>query len=372
MSDVRVRTVRTDADLTAFIEVAWSVQKGDPNWVPPLRKEVRTLLAVGHPVWAKAERELFLIERGGRVVGRIAAIMDTAFIEYQGELAGAWGFFECEKDQEAATALFDAARQWCLSRGLAFMRGPFNPSTNYEIGMLVEGFDTPPTIMMPYNPPWYPLLVEDCGQIKEKDILTFLFLRGHQAPEALTRTARHLREKGGITIRHARKKNLRADVELMCRLYEESWGQNWGFTPMSPDEVSLMAESLMPILDEDMAFFINVEGEPVAISLVLPDVNPLLKRLDGSLGLTGVVKYLLYKNEIRGTRALLFGIKPEFRQMGLPLVLLDYVLALQDKKPQYHYLEAGWTLEDNDAINLLLEDFGGRQNKRYRIYRQDL
>lgn len=372
MSDVRVRAVATKADLDRFVAVAWTVQGGSANWIPPLRKDVKTLLSPTHPVWGRAERELFLAERDGRVVGRIAAIMDTAFIEFQGELAGAWGFFECEKDAEAASALFDAAREWCQARGLTHMRGPFNPSTNYEIGLLVEGFDLPPTIMMPYNPPWYPALVEDCGMVKEKDLLAFAFPRHPVIPEGLLTISRRLREKGEVTIRHAERKNLKAEVALMCSLYEAAWRENWCFTPMSAGEVDLMAESLLPIVDEDLAFFLYVQGQPAGVGLILPDVNPLLKRLDGAIGLTGVFKYLRYKHEIRGARALLFGVKPEYKQMGLPLVLLDYMLEIREKKPQYEYLECGWNLEDNDAINMLLTDFGGRATKRYRIYRQDL
>lgn len=372
VSDLQVRSVRTAAELDAFIQVAWSVQGADPNWVPPLRKEVKRLLGPSHPFWARAERELFLAERGGCVVGRICAIKDTAFIEHQGEQAGAWGFFECQHDQEAAQALFDAAAQWCRARGLVLMRGPFSPSTNYEIGMLVEGFDVPPAIMMTYNPPWYPALVEGCGLTKEKDLYAYLFLQGHQTPERLLKAIKRLRRNAEISVRHTTRKTLRADVELMCRLFEESWRDNWGFTPMNPAEIDLMAESLLPILDEDLAFVINYSGEPVAIALLLPDVNPLLKRLNGSLGLRGVLKYLLHRREIRGTRVTLFGIKPEFRKRGLPLVLLDYLIEHVGGNPKYDYLEAGWTLEDNDAINSLLEQFGGRRYKRYRIYRQDL
>lgn len=372
MSGVHVRPVVSAADLKAFVQVPWDIQGQDPNWVPPLRKEVRRLLSPPHPFWLRAERELFLAERDGRVVGRIAAIMDTAFIEYQNELAGAWGFFECERSQQCADALFDAARQWCQSRGLTHFRGPFNPSTNYEIGLLVEGFDSPPTIMMTYNPPWYAELVEGAGLAKEKDVLAFHFSREAAVPDWALAVSRRLREKGDVTIRQVSKKNLHKDVELMCRLYEQSWADNWGFVPMSPGEVTAMVESLLPILDEELAFFLYVGDDPAGVGLILPDVNPLLKRFNGSVGLLGIFTYLRYKAEIRGTRALLFGVTPQYRQMGLPLVLLDYMMELQARKTQYDTLESGWNLEDNQAINLLLEDFGGRAYKRYRIYRQDL
>ncbi|MDR3639985.1 MAG: hypothetical protein P4L39_01530 [Humidesulfovibrio sp.] len=372
MADLSVRPARTGADMDAFIKTAWAVQGDDPNWVPPLRKEVRDLLSPGHPFWARAERELFLAERGGRVVGRIAAIKDMAFIEHQHEQAGAWGFFECEHDPRTARALFDAAADWCRARGLAHMRGPLNPSTNYEIGMLVEGFDTPPTIMMTYNPIWYPELVEASGLVKEKDLYAFLFLHGHQPPEQVAKAVQRLRRNPAITVRHTTKATLNEDVRLMCRLFEESWKDNWGFTPMNPAEIDLMAKSLKPILVEKLAFILSYAGEPAAIALLLPDVNPLLKRLDGSIGLSGIFKYLLYRHEIRGTRVVLFGITPEYRKRGLPFVLLDYLLENVTRDPKYDYAEASWTLEDNDAINSLIEGFGGRRYKRYRIYRREL
>ncbi len=372
MNDVQIRTVRTGAELDDFIQVPWSVQGNDPNWVPPLRREVKELLGPKHPFWLRAERELFLAVRDGQVVGRIAAIKDMTFIEHQREQAGAWGFFECQHDLEAARALFDAAAGWCRARGLTHMRGPFNPSTNYEIGMLVEGFDMPPTIMMLYNPPWYPELVEACGLVKEMDLYGAIFVQGYKPPERMMKIIERLRRNPSITVRHTTRSTLKDDVQLMCRMFEESWKDNWGFTPMNPAEIDLMAKSLLPVLDKDLAFVINYDGEPVAIALLLPDVNPLLKRMNGSIGLTGIIKYLLYRHEIRGSRVVLFGIKPEYRRRGLPLVLLDYLLEHMDGNPKYDFVEAAWTLETNDEINSVIAAFGGRRYKRYRIYRREL
>ncbi|HWR03512.1 MAG TPA: hypothetical protein VN419_05790 [Humidesulfovibrio sp.] len=368
MSDVRVRPVASAADLDTFVDLPWRIQGQDPNWIPPLRKEVKALLSPGHPFWRKAEACLFLAERDDRVVGRIAAIMDTAFIEYQNELAGAWGFFECERDQQAASALFGAVRDWCLSRGLVLIRGPFNPSTNYEIGLLVEGFDSPPTIMMTYNPPWYAELVEGCGLAKEKDVLAFQFRRGHRVPQWAEDVSRRLTAKGEVSIRHMDKKRLLEEVRLMSALYRSAWGRNWGFVPMSEDEIAATAEGLLPILDEELAFFLYVGEDPAGVGLILPDVNPLLKRLGGKIGVAGMIKYLLYKSEIKGLRGLLFGVKPEYQQMGVPLVALRYVVDILERKQQYRTLEMSWTLEDNAGVNNLLMEFGGACYKRYRIY----
>jgi len=371
MASLIVRPVAGAADLQAFIDLPWAVQGQDPNWVPPLRSEVKKILDMGHPFWQRAERQLFLAERGGRPMGRIAAIMDMAHVEYWQELAGAWGFFECENDQEAASALFEEAQAWCMGKGLTHFRGPFNPSTNYEIGMLVQGFDVPPAIMMNYNPPWYCKLVEGAGLAKEKDLLAFEFRRGHKLPQWVLDIANRLVDKGEVRLRHMDKKNLLSEVELMSSLYQAAWARNWGFVPMSHAEIEAMAESLLPILDEDMAFFLYVGDDPAAVGLMLPDVSPLLKRLNGKLGMAGLVKYLLYKSEIRGVRALLFGVKPQYHQMGVPLAALHYVLEKAETKTRYETLEMSWNLEDNEAINNLLLDFGGRVSKRYRLYRKD-
>lgn len=359
-------------DLDAFIQTAWDIQGHDPCWVPPLRADVRHLLEISHPFWTHAERELFLAERGGNVVGRIAAIKDEAFITQHGEQAGAFGFFECERDAGTAKALFEAAANWCRACGLAVMRGPFNPSTNYEIGTLVEGFDSPPLIMMPHNPPWYPELIGACGLSKEKDLYAYRFEKGHKVPEGAARRAAATRANPDIGMLYTRRGTLRRNVGLMCELFDEAWKDNWGYVPLNPDEVWLMARDVDFILTEQLAFAMTYKGEPAALFMFLPDVNPLLGRLNGSIGLSGVFKYLHHRNEMRGTRLLLCGIKPEFRGLGLSYALLDYMQTQLFNNPRYDYHEISWVLEDNTAMNARMESFGARRSKRYRIYRMEL
>lgn len=372
MPERRIRPVATRTDLDAFIQAAWDIQGNDPNWVPPLRADLRRLLETSHPFWTHAQRELFLAERGGKVVGRIAAIKDEAFIAQHSEQAGAFGFFECERDAGTATALMDAAADWCRARGLALMRGPFNPSTNYEIGTLVESFDSPPPIMMPHNPPWYPELMEACGLAKEQDVFAYRFERGHRPPEAAARRAAQAGANPDIGLLFTRRGTLGRNVDLMCELFAEAWKDNWGFVPLNPAEVRLMAKDVDFILSEKLAFAITVKGEPAALIMFLPDVNPLLRRLNGSIGLRGVFQYLLHRNEMRGTRLLLCGIRPKFRGQGLSYVLLDYMQRQLFDNPRYDYHEISWVLEDNAAMNARMESFGARRSKRYRIYRMEL
>lgn len=369
---VTIRPATARADLEAFIQLAWDIQGGDPHWVPPLRADVRRLLDTSHPFWRHAQRELFLAVRDGRTVGRIAAIRDEDAIAQGAGQAGAFGFFECEDDTETARALFGAAADWCRARGLTRLRGPFNPSTNYEIGLLVEGFDSPPAIMMPHNPPWYAGLVESCGLAREKDVLAFRFRSGHRAPEDALKRAEALRANPDIAFRFLRRGTLRRDADMLCQIFNDAWKDNWGFAPMRPEEIRLMARDVDFILSEELAFAVTFRDEPAALFLFLPDVNPLLKRLNGSIGLRGALQYLLHRGDMRGTRLLLCGIRPKFRGLGLSYALLDYMQTRLFPSSRYDFHEVGWVLEDNAAMISRMERFGAHVAKRYRIYSREL
>jgi GNAT superfamily N-acetyltransferase len=202
--------------------------------------------------------------------------------------------------------------------------------------------------------------------------LAFLFTRDYEPPDWASSLAGMFCQKSEITIRKANRRNLEADLLLMNRMYNECWTHNWGFVPMTDEEIKESAKPMYHFLDPDVAFFICHEDEPVGFCLILPDLNPLLKRFNGRLGLSALIKKYLYWSEIKGLRGLLFGVKEQYRQMGLPLVALGHLMRTLRKKDQYHYLELGWNLEDNHAINRLYEDFGAKPYKRYRIYRKDL
>jgi hypothetical protein len=371
---VRIVPVRAQNDLAAFVDLPWSLYRGDPLWVPPIRDEVRRLLTVGdHPFWADAERELFLAVRDGRAVGRIAAIVDRRYNRLHDERMGIFGFFEAERDPETVALLFAAAEGWLSERGMAFVRGPLNPSTNYEVGLLVQGFDSSPTLMMTYNPPHYAESVALCGYRKEKDLLAFLYRTGNPLPDWILELSRRLRDREEVTVRKANRRRLDDDMKLMNRIYAECWSRNWGFVPMSDDEISASARTLAHIMDEDLTFFLCHRGDPVGVCLMLPDVNPLIKRVDGSLGFLSLVKMLYYwSSDVTGVRGLLFGVKEEYRQMGLPLVAFAHLHEAFAKKPQYRYVEFGWNLEDNEAINNAYREGGLEQHKRYRIFRKEL
>ena len=374
MAGVEVVPVRRRQEMRAFIELPWKIYRDDPQWVPPIKSKVAHLLdPERHPFWRFAQRELFLARRGPEVVGRVAAILDRRYNDYQQEKMGAFGFFECTRDPEAAAALFAAAGAWVRDQGLTFLRGPLSPSLNYEAGLLVQGFESPPTLLMTYNPPYYLELVKLSGFRKEKDLFTYLFTPEHRPPAWTLELGERLLSRGEITVRRMEPRRFDDEVRLLTGIFIDSWKNNWGFSPPTFEEVRAMVQEIYPIIDLDLAFFLLFKGEPVGVCIIIPDLNPLLKRFNGKLGLGALVKKHLYWHEITGFRGFILGVKEDYRQMGAPFVALAYLMRMAAaKKADYAYVELGWNLEDNQAINLLYEEGGLTPHKRYRIYRKDL
>jgi hypothetical protein len=374
MADVDIITVERESDLRDFVDLPWRIYAAYPRWIPPLKKEVRYMLdPARHPFWESAERILFLARRGSQTVGRIAGIIDRCYNQFHNEKMGIWGFFECADDQEAAAALFSSVETWARQKGMTFIRGPLNPSTNYEVGLLIEGYDHPPALMMTYNPPYYPGLVESCGFAKEKDLLAFLIDGGdYRLPEWMDSLAGRIARKKGIHIKHMDPRDADAEFALIREIYNDSWSSNWGFVPLSTNEIRDIQKNVMKFADTDLAFFIYYENEPVAVCVIFPDINPLLKRLNGRIGVMGLLKAVLYRREIKGMRLLIFGVKDKFRQMGIPILAFHHIYEVARKKEKYRHLELGWTLEDNESINSLIEESGAKRYKKYRIFRKPL
>ncbi|MDE7371681.1 MAG: hypothetical protein K2N07_08090, partial [Desulfovibrio sp.] len=276
----RIEPVSTSEEFSAFIDLPWRILGHFPLWVPPLKSEDRALLTPGkHPFWETARRELFLAWRDGRPVGRIAAIVDEKYNAYAGQSCGAFGFFDCEDDPEAAHGLLAAARDWLAREGMTYLRGPLNPSTNYTCGLLVDGFDRPPAIMMPWNPPWYARLLESWHLRKEEDLFAYLIERKSLVlPDWLTEEVARLKAEGRFTARTSSKATMAADIRAMLEIYRESWADNWGFSPLSPGEAERHVKELKTILDPDFFLLFFHKGEPAAGMVALPDMNPLLKR----------------------------------------------------------------------------------------------
>jgi len=373
MAGVDIVIVEGKAALKEFINLPWSLYASYPNWVPPLKKEVERLLDVSkHPFWEFSERILFLARRGSKTVGRIAGIVDGHYNQVHDEKMGIWGFFECADDPEVAAALFSRVEDWVIQKGMTFLRGPLNPSMNNEAGLLIEGFQYPPVVGMTYNPPYYQRLIESCGFEKEKDLLAFLIDGEYRLPEWMDRLAERTAKKKGVRIRHVDPKKMDAEFALIREIYNDSWSGNWGFVPLTENEMKEIQKNVKPFADPDLVFFIYYDDEPAAVCVIFPNVNPLLKRLNGSIGLMGIIKALLYRREITGLRLIMFGIKEKYRQLGLPMLAFQHIYEVARQKKGFKDLEMGWTLEDNESINFLTEETGAKRYKTYRIFRKPL
>ena len=366
---------RSKQEFDQFMDLPWSLYERGSLWTPGLKSQDRELLTPGeHPFWESARRELFLVLRDGRAIGRIAAIVDEKYNAYANEKCGAFGFFECANDPEAAHALLDAAYGWLAAQGMRFMRGPLNPSANYTCGLLVHGFDLAPTIMMPWNPPYYAELLETWHLRKEQDLFAYQIERSRLTPpEWLSEEVTRLKAEARFTCRTSSKATLAEDIRAMLELYKVSWAKNWGFSPLSDGEAEQHVKELKSVLDPEFFVLFFHNNEPAAGMVALPDMAPLLRRLNGKLGISALWHWWQSRAEIRGGyRIILFGIREEFRLMGLPLLLLDFMLEKARQHPHFQWVEGSWVLEDNTPVNDLLEDFSGQLTKRYRLYRREI
>ena len=373
MSAVIVEPVRGQRQLREFIRLPWAIYKNDPNWVPPLQYMVKRLLDPRrHPFWQSARRELFVAHINGEPVGRIAALVDERWQSYRSNNDAAWGFFECRHNPQAAALLFDRAEKWAAGQGADLIIGPFNPSTNYEVGLLVKGFDTPPALMMTYNPPYYADLATLSGYEKHKDLLAFRLESGYEIPAWGRPILERIKKNSRISFQFMDTSRLDQQINEMSAIYEECWADNWGFVPMMPAEIKESASLLVRLADPELGFFMLQGDEKVGVCLLLPDINQLFKRLNGKLGISGLYKYLMHRKKITALRGLLFGTTSKVRNKGLPAIAFEYVVNILARKPQYRHVEMGWTLEENQSINDLFIKAGLEPCKRWRIYAKAL
>jgi GNAT superfamily N-acetyltransferase len=368
LGEVDVVAVNDKKSLKQFIELPYSLYRGQPHWVPPLRIATKELLdREKHPFYRDAEAEFFLARKNGNIVGRVAAIIDRAHNRFHKEEAGFFGFFECQDDPAAATALLDAGRKWTSARGAKFMRGPVSPSTNYECGLLVDGFDSDPMVMMPYNPPHYARLLEQAGLRKVKDLYAYLSNANTISMAKIERVSDKALRQTGVRVRPINLKNFQAEVEKVWEIYNSAWERNWGFVPMSREEFLLQGKEMKQILKPDLVLIGEVEGRVVGFALALPDVNQALKPAGGSLLPTGLLKILYYQRLIRSVRVLALGVVEEYRASGLAAGFYA-TLVRNARRLGFGDCEMSWILEDNVLMNRSLEVMGARRYKIYRLY----
>jgi GNAT superfamily N-acetyltransferase len=364
---IRTEEVLTRRQRKEFVRFPWLVYRGDPLWVPPLLMERKAFIDPRkNPFFQHADIALFLARCNGRPAGRIAAIINHNHNRFHQDRVGFFGLFECLDDWDVAKALLDTASAWLRQRGMEVMRGPASFSTNEEIGLLVDGFQESPMIMMPYNPPYYAAFLERYGFRKEKDLCAFI-RSAHDMPERLYRLADKIKEKGRFQVRKLRMAELKEEILRFKSVYESAWERNWGFVPMTEAEIDHMAAELKRILDPDLVFFVEIGGKIVGFSLTLPDVNQALKRVNGRLFPFGFMKLMYHFRRIDQVRVLLLGVAQGYRRMGIDAVL--YMETFKEGiKKGYKRGEFSWILEDNDAMIRPLEAIGASRYKTYRVY----
>jgi GNAT superfamily N-acetyltransferase len=370
---VEVTPVANGRELKAFIAYPYELHRNDPVWIGPLRHDVDVVLSPKkNPFWDHAAAQHFLARANGKIVGRISAIDNKSHNEVHEEKVGFFGFFESIDDPAVAKALFDAAAAWLRARGLDTMRGPASPSMNDEAGLLVDGFQYRPAVMMPHNPQYYVPLVEGAGFTKVKDLLVFQG-SGTQYPERLRRVVDLLEKRYGITVRTLDMKKFPDEVAVIKKIYNKAWEKNWGFVPMTERELEHLAQQFKPVIVPEMVVIAEHKGEPVGMGVCLPDFNVAFKKNPSGKMFPGILPVLwtIKFGDIGRARVLILGTIPEWRGKGVDALMYKTIWENGNKRG-YTWCEGGWVLEDNAAMKNGLEGIGFSVYKTYRMYDRPL
>ncbi len=371
---VVVRPAVSWRDRRRFQRLAWSIYAGDLNWVPPILAQERQLLGWGqHPFFDNAEIVTLLAERGGRVVGRLAAIVNHIHNRKYSESRGFFGFFECVNDTIVARSLFEAAHAWLQQRGMTAVRGPVNPSLNYTCGLLVDGFDRPPCFLMTYNPPYYAALVESCGFAKSQDMYAYemdtsrlAVLTARYKPAVLAAL-----ESFKLVFRPFDSGKYQQQTETYLDIYNRSLEGTWGFTPLQPREARHIAGELRQVIVPELAVFAEIGGQPIGAVLALLDYNQILRKLNGRLFPFGFVRLLTGRRHITAARVMAINMVPGYQSAGLGIVLLDNLVGAVAKWGIERY-EFSWVLESNVRSRGTLERAETKITSTYRLYDKTL
>ncbi len=373
MSSVTIKRVENKSDLMRFIKFQWKIYQNDTNWVPPLIMDRKKILnKEENPFFKHSEAEYFLAEKNGELVGRIAAVKNDLHNQHNNDKAGFFGFFESINDQEVANALFNKAKDWLKSRGLNKMRGPANPSSNDEYAMLIEGFDSSPLILMTYNPKYYLDLCNNYGFKKAKDLYAYKLTTDKTlSSDKVRRVAEIAKKRYGLEISQLNMKDFNNEVEKVKYVYNKAWEPNWGFVPMTEDELNAMAKDLKPLVEPSLVLFGEIKNKLVGFALVMPDYNEIFKTMDGKLFPFGIIKLLTQKKKIKKCRIITLGIIPEYQKKGLDAAFY-WEIVNRAADLGINFGEASWVLEDNDMMRRGLDALNGEAYKKYRIYEIDI
>lgn len=369
-----------DHRIREFARFPWHLYRGDPCWTPPLMADLlgnrllgtKGLLTAEHPYHSFADVTHFIARRDGEVVGTVSAAINRRFNEFHGTKIGFFGFFEVIEDQAVAGALLDAARAWIAERGMTVMRGPgqYSNATHEIQGVLVEGFEYPPTVELTHNPPYYDELLTGWGLAKSMDYVAYTLSIRQPVSERLRTVAAKVAARSHITTRPVELRRFGEELELLIHIYNEAWAENWGFLPITDEEAATVAETLRPIVDPQLIRFAYVDGEPAAVLGALPDPNWALRprwRWYGDSDAVRIARLMTMRRHIPRVRLMFFGIKKPYRHLGIDALLFTQMLDYAHTK---HYLECepSMLLEHNDLVIRASAFMGGREYKRWRIY----
>ena len=379
-SIVKTRAVTTKADLKTFIDLPYDIYRDEPNWRAPIRLDrVTHVNPAKNPIMDGIDYQFFLVSRDGQEVGRICAFVSQAHQERHSDNAGHFGFFDCAEDDDVAQALLSAAEEWLVSKNVSKIIGPAQWGVNDECGCLIDGFDTPPVILMGYGRPTYSQMIEKAGYSKAVDMLAFQadLHAGYPRPRMTQMMVKQAEKDPRVTWRQINMKDLAGDVEIAMDIFNDAWSENWGFLPYTPPQVSRMVSEMRPVLQKELFWIGMIDEKPAAFITMIPDVNQATQGLDGHIFPFGFAK-ILYRLKIKGVkqaRIPLMGLRREWHntRQGLALVaqLCETVFAAA-RDAGYTHCELSWILEDNDSMIRICEQASAKPYKTYRMYEKSL
>jgi len=370
MPQLEVVAVATRHERKLFFNLPWDLYRGDENWVPPLRLVKKELLNYKrHPFYDDAEIQTFVALRDGKPCGRVAAIVNHAHNRQYEEQRGFFGFYESVEDEEVTGALFDAARAWFAERGIEAIRGPVNPSLNYECGLLVDGFDDPPWFMMTYNKSYYDRLLRNYGFYKAQNLYAFW---GHidmldEISKRLYSISHGISERFDLKCRVFDVKHFDEEIKTFLDIYNKSLVSTWGFVPMSEGEVKKQAAGLKQMIVPELTTMAEIDGKPIGTMFGLLDYNPRIKEMDGKLFPFGFLKLLRNRKELKKVRLISTNVLPEYQSWGIGIALVSRLVP-DALKWGIEQAEFSWVLESNDLSYKTLKKGGAKITKQYRIY----
>ena len=373
MSAITVQAVSTSKQKKQFLHFPWKIYKNDAHWVSPLLIDLKKILSPAkNPFFQHAEMQQFIAFKNGEIAGRIAAIKNDRYNEVHDQETAFLGFFECINDQAVADALFLKACEWVRAKGFSIIQGPASPSSNSEFGLLTEGFDDSPRLMMSYNPPYYISLFENGGFTEVKTLLAYKIAYTNVLDNPkIARVAKIAAARSKMTLRHINMKDLGNEMSILKRIYNQAWAPNWGFVPFSNAELDDMAKDLKLLVDEELLLFGEVDGEAIGFAMVVPDFNYIFKQMNGRLLPFNFLKLFTQRKNIEWVRIIVLGIIPKYQKKGLDAVFYHHIAQTCLKKG-YKYAEASWILDDNEAMKRGVELLNGEVYKKYAVYEKTL